>query len=433
MKDLKTALMQLAEASPPGWYETGSRARPNIHGLFRYPAMMVPNMQGDLLDALRFYVGKAKLPVVDPFTGSGTMLVEARVRDMPFQGVDINPLAILICEAKLAIDDGCNLNNCIQTIIRNVALDTSPTVEVDFPYLNKWFDEEAIANLSKIRRAIQRIRNQGSRKILWVIFAEVIRLCSNSRTSTYKLHVRKPDKKVDPSVILSVFQQIASESVRMIEEYRALIKPRRKDDTSLICGSSKEIRCIGGLKGHHILATSPPYGDNHTTITYGQFSYLALNWIPEADLPSTGLIGYKNSTQSLDHASIGGSRRDALHKNEAMQIISPSLERFMSQAFKAGKYDQVLKVGSFAYDLFECFANNTPDSNQSAHWLVTTGNRTASGLKVPLDEVFGDIVKFLGGKIVHKVNRKIPNKRLPKKNSMVNLMTSEVATIVEFA
>lgn len=394
---------------------------------------MVPNMQGDLLDALRTYTGKANTPVVDIFAGSGTMLVEARVRNMPFQGVDINPLAILICEAKLAIEDGQNLHNCIQAVIKNVAMDEARHAEVDFPYLNKWFDKEAIETLSKIRRAIQKVRNKGSRKMLWVIFSEVIRLCSNSRTSTYKLHVREPEKKVDPSTIINIFSQIANESLRMIFEYKKLIKTRRGSDSKLVCGSSREVRCIDDLNGHHLLATSPPYGDNHTTITYGQFSYLALNWIPESDLPSTGLAGYKENTQSLDRASIGGSRKDAMHKNEAMHLVSPSFEKFMSRAIKAGKYDQVLKVASFSYDLFECFARNTPNSNQSAHWLVTTGNRTASGLKVPLDEILGDIVHFLGGKVVCKVNRKIPNKRLPKKNSMVNLMTSEVTTIADFS
>jgi hypothetical protein len=39
-------------------------------------------------------------PLVDPFCGSGTVLVEARAAGLPTVGVDLNPLAILIARAK---------------------------------------------------------------------------------------------------------------------------------------------------------------------------------------------------------------------------------------------------------------------------------------------------------------------------------------------
>ena len=30
---------------------------------------------------------------------------------------------------------------------------------------------------------------------------------------------------------------------------------------------------------HDLIVTSPPYGDNNTTVPYGQYSYLPLQWI----------------------------------------------------------------------------------------------------------------------------------------------------------
>jgi hypothetical protein len=35
----------------------------------------------------------------------------------------------------------------------------------------------------------------GARKVMWTVFAETVRLCSNSRTSTYKLHIRKSEDR----------------------------------------------------------------------------------------------------------------------------------------------------------------------------------------------------------------------------------------------
>jgi hypothetical protein len=44
-----------------------------LHGLIKYPAMMVPQMQGDLLDAA-LRVNPAITNVLDPFVGVGTTL-----------------------------------------------------------------------------------------------------------------------------------------------------------------------------------------------------------------------------------------------------------------------------------------------------------------------------------------------------------------------
>lgn len=59
-------------------------------------------------------------------------------------------------------------------------------------------------------------------------------------------------------------------------EYRNYVR-YIKDNSGLIClkcGDSKEL--LGALDANSVdlICTSPPYGDNHTTVTYGQFSIL---------------------------------------------------------------------------------------------------------------------------------------------------------------
>lgn len=41
-----------------------------------------------------------------------------------------------------------------------------------------------------------------------------------------------------------------------------------------------------------VILTSPPYGDNHTTVTYGQYSYLPLSWIDLKDIDSNASSKY---------------------------------------------------------------------------------------------------------------------------------------------
>lgn len=65
--------------------------------------MMVPELQGALLDDLIAVEGNISL-VYDPFSGSGTVMLESLYRGINYYGTDINPMAILLCEVKSAPD-----------------------------------------------------------------------------------------------------------------------------------------------------------------------------------------------------------------------------------------------------------------------------------------------------------------------------------------
>lgn len=63
---LQNRLRSLNDDQPASWGEIGSKTRPNLHGLLRYPAMMVPSMQGDIIDTILDATGR-DCQVVDPF------------------------------------------------------------------------------------------------------------------------------------------------------------------------------------------------------------------------------------------------------------------------------------------------------------------------------------------------------------------------------
>jgi Putative RNA methylase family UPF0020 len=69
------------------------------HPLHSYPARLHPATARVLVDIV---AGGARrnLPIVDPFCGSGTVLVEARSAGLRAVGVDLNPLAVLVARAK---------------------------------------------------------------------------------------------------------------------------------------------------------------------------------------------------------------------------------------------------------------------------------------------------------------------------------------------
>jgi hypothetical protein len=433
--DLVSGLRQLAAEPPPTWAEVGLATRPSLHGLIRYPAMMIPKMQGDIIDVVLKTAGQS-CRVIDPFVGSGTTMTEAVIRGLDFTGIDINPLAALVCEAKAAIDAGVDIDIATVTTISALRTDVCETIDVTFASREKWFSDESAQNLSRLRRAIQTVVDQKARKVLWTVFAETVRRCSNSRTSTYKLHIRRADDLVDGDQVIEVFQDVLRQTLRRIKEYRTehLKLRKRVPKVQVICGDIREAKIPKSKAAHDILVTSPPYGDNQTTIPYGQFSFLTLQWIPPEDMPAGCTPELLANTHSLDSASLGGSSVDAEHKESAMRLVSPAFGAFMQAAYASRKTTAVRKVAAFMYDYLEALSQvRAQTGTSSAHWIVTTGNRTAAGMKVPFDGVCRDIVEFLGGKPIASLHRTLPTKRMPSKNSMGDMITAETTLVAEFA
>jgi hypothetical protein len=68
------------------------------HPFHTYPARLHPATARLLVELVGAGAGEA--PIVDPFCGSGTALVEARAAGLRGVGVDLNPLAVLVARAK---------------------------------------------------------------------------------------------------------------------------------------------------------------------------------------------------------------------------------------------------------------------------------------------------------------------------------------------
>src|SRR4051812_10189156 len=80
---------------------TKSKATPEkrhpLHSMCSYLGSFPPRVPAKLIEEL---IPKGRT-VLDPFCGSGTTLVEARLRGRGCIGIDRNPLAVAVAHAKL--------------------------------------------------------------------------------------------------------------------------------------------------------------------------------------------------------------------------------------------------------------------------------------------------------------------------------------------
>ena len=82
------------------------------HGLIPYPARMIPQVARTLI--LSF--SKPNETVLDPFCGSGTVLVECRLLGRNAIGNDINPFAAMLARVKSSPIEPSNLTNQIMKV-----------------------------------------------------------------------------------------------------------------------------------------------------------------------------------------------------------------------------------------------------------------------------------------------------------------------------
>jgi hypothetical protein len=369
----------------------------DVHGISLYPATMIAPVQNKLMLDL-FSIDEIK-SIYDPYHGSGTALYEAIKININCNiiGCDINPLANLITSVKLK-----GVSPEIKQDIKFLyeLIDKAPDYDFHFKNIDKWFKPDIIDSLKKIKFGISQIKDKRNRLFFWAVFSNIIRKYSNTRSSTYKLHIKEKVNiiKLKDNTIRDFKSQIERDYSKF-----HLNAPNVK----LYKGDTLEVsKCLKDQSVDFTI-TSPPYGDNSTTVPYGQFSSLALFWIDACDLV---LEGWELQNYSrIDYMSLGGHQRNTLNET-GVKLLEPYLSKISSHKQK--------KVIVFFADYFLSLDEICRVTNK--YIVMTLGNRTVDNITINLTKITSDYLTYKGFNLVSTLSRDIPNKRIPKLTSSVN-------------
>ena len=165
------------------------------------------------------------------------------------------------------------------------------------------------------------------------------------------------------------------------------------------------------LGGYDVVVTSPPYGDSHTTVAYGQFSRLAAEW-----------IGLPNA-RKVDKLAMGG------YQTEGKLADSPVVAAV--EEIRSADAKRAQQVSAFYIDLGRSIHTVANMLSARATVCYVVGNRSVKGVMLPTD-VFV-ISEFEKHDFSHQetIVRNIPNKRMPHKNSPTNVAGKTAATMHE--
>lgn len=394
----------------PTWNYSDDPSRPYTHSVHPYPAMMIPQVAGRLLDTY----GKANAVVLDPFCGSGTVLLEAFVRGHNAYGIDINPLSLLISKVKITPLNPEILELELQKILKKVG-SIKKIESPQFPNIEYWFKRTVTLKLAAIKKIIENISDQNLKNFFKVAFSFTVRASSNTRNDEFKLYRIEEEKLKDfnPPVI-EIFEDRARRNISFMNELWSI----GKDIKSTVLILNEDTRYKTSIPQYKvdIVVTSPPYGDSKTTVAYGQFSRLSLQW-----------LGFDGDSIKIDDRSLGG--RLDVH-NLQLAYSSPHLVYALDVIAKIDK-KRAREVMAFYIDLRKCFDELSRVIKKGGFLCMVVGNRTVKGVQLPTDEIVADFGEMVGFKHVETIIRKIPNKRMPLKNSPTNKPGEVSSTMLE--
>jgi site-specific DNA-methyltransferase (cytosine-N4-specific) len=390
------------------WDFVSANTKEHTHGFHTYPAMMIPQIARQLIKIH----GKNARTLLDPFMGSGTSLVEVSITHNieKAYGFDLNPLAVLISKVKTTSLNSIVLNKELSKILKNISKENYTTPK--FHNVDFWFKKKVIRDLSRLKAKIKKIKNEGIRNFFLIVFSETIRNVSNTRNREFKLYRmdEKNLKKHNPETFKE-FEKISRRNIDLLKEY---VKEKNGVEIKIDLGNSS-IGLPLEKSSIDLIVTSPPYGDSRTTVAYGQFSRLALQW-----------MDYKEANM-VDKKLLGG----IISKNLTTKIKSPKLRKVINKISKKDT-KRAKEILSFYEDFNFCVKEIDRVMKKNGKVCFVVGNRTIKKITLPTDKIMIEMFQSIGNyKHLTTYKRKIPHKRMPKSNSPTNKKGDLVPTINE--
>lgn len=403
---------------PQDYWDFKGKTKSGIHNIGKYPATMVPDMQYQLLSIICGHLNNENITLLDPFCGSGTTLVIAQELGINSVGIDINPYATLLSFVKTHKYNRTDIYDAISKFKSNLEHGSNFPI-YDFYNIKKWFREDIIRSLSQIRYCILLEKNQDIRKFFWICLSEVIFKFSNDRTSTFKLHALPKDK------IDLIEDRCIEYFIKIINDNSEHLNYSNITSSDIIYGDSNSTMKDKLKDEFNIICTSPPYGDNPTTVTYGQSSILSLKWIDNVDLSCSRELLERYTT--IDKISIGGEKRNIINTKNIK-----SLNEFLDKI----SLKKQSKVINFFEDYYISLKNMKKCLSKNGYLIMTVGNRSVDAVRQPLDDISIEILESLGLKLVSKFNRNILYKNSPLKLPLLKdkktIKTIQEETIIIF-
>ena len=256
------AILEQAQARDVDWL---------THGFHSYPARMHPAVARGVLDAYATPGDR----VLDPFCGSGTVLVEGLVAGMRTRGVDLNPIAIRLAGVKCQVRDEASREAFGKMLAEVVEVSKervrrkAPAMAPLSPKERAHYEVHVLKELAGLHDIISAVEGGPDKAALQMLLTAIVVKFSKQRADTARDDDAKP-RRIGRFVPSEFYGRKGEELMR------------RWADLEQACSASETWHRPKVVEGNataladalpprwaaHLVLTSPPYGGTYDYVQH---------------------------------------------------------------------------------------------------------------------------------------------------------------------
>ena len=356
-----------------------------------FPARMAPSLALDVVSEF-----KEPQRVLDPMSGSGTVLAVAYHLGHHAIGVDIDPLAVLISRVwTTPVDPKEVLDTAAEVLSQARTTSDSLSESVAYPrhsdeetqrFVRFWFDPSSRQQLAALSAAIDEVCDDTIRNALWCAFSRLIITKKSGASLAMDMSHSRPHRvfKHAPSKPFGKFLSAAAHvAANCVGESGARTDVREGDARSLDIDD-------GSID---LVITSPPYLN---AIDYIRCSKFSLIW-----------MGYPiRETRRLRSTTVGVEKgRMADHDPEIQHILST----LNLQPGLPGRYESIL--ARYIDDMRLLVSENARVLRDAGKAVYVIGDNTIRGTVIRNSLIMEEVAGIAGLRLVSKSSRELPANR----------------------
>ena len=389
-----------------------------VHSFHRYFGKLIPGIPAF---AIEKYTEVGEI-VLDPFSGSGTTVVEAKERNRIGIGVDLNPLAILVAKVKTTWIDETLLTEQLDLIISSMNK-SEKNLEFDEPYvvnMDHWFRSEVKQELLKLKYTIDNIPNNDIRDFFLVTFSAFLRGVSNADPQHvfpgFSKRMRKLEAEGRKIDVMASFIRAAKKRIKQI----SLIS-RGSNRTFLHASSFTDANLDLKYKVK-LIVTNPPY---ISSIRYLETMKIEMGWL--------GFLKSQKEYLEMDKSVIGTER---FYKAEIQDLGTVGYAKIDDQISEVA--DLYPKMAKTVYEYFlqmnKVFENASKLIVKGGHLVIKISDSKVRNQIIATHSHFIDICNRHDFELMHDlIDDFDPNSRslLTSRNSYSGIMTFDHVLIFQ--
>ncbi|WP_051269831.1 hypothetical protein [Flavobacterium suncheonense] len=358
-----------------------------VHGWFRYTAGFSAEWVKTVFD---------KFPesnnILDPFVGSGTVLLEGQLNGKNTYGVEAHMLIHKVAESKLLWtinpDEFEVSSDLLLTQVLNFKLPKKKYPQL----LVKCYSEETLNELFKMKYVWENLNvNEDHKKLLWFVITSILRVSSSAGTAQWQYVLPGKTKSRILAPLIAYQDKINSiiKDMKLMQSKNLIL-----GNTTLIKGDA---RTLNGIPDNSIdlVVTSPPYANNYD---YADATRIELsfweeidNWGELQNLVKNDIV--RACTQHVAHIK---NEIDELFESECLNPIRDELKKqfdllSIERLSHGGKKNYHLMALAYFKDMGDTFVALRRVCAENSNICFVVGDSAPYGIYLPVDKWLGEL------------------------------------------